>query len=175
MIELVPFNLKVHKEKYRQLNIELITWIANQLRENYKIDSVFIVGQTVPEYVDSHLEDLAGLQPPEGIIYLLIVEGEIAGMGAIRKLSDEIGEIKRMYVHPAYRGKGYGKQMLNKLLEAGRELGCSSFLLETSKFMKVAQHIYRSAGFVEREEYPEIETPIILRQYQLFMEKKAID
>ena len=92
-------------------------------------------------------------------------------MGAIRKLSNDIGEIKRMYIRPLYRGRGYGKQMLNKLLEVGREFGCSSFLLETSKFMTLAQYIYRSAGFIEREEYPESETPIILRQYQLFMEK----
>jgi len=112
------------------------------------------------------------LKPPDGIIYLLVVEGDIAGMGALKKLSDEIGEIKRMYIRPPYRGKGYGKQMLNRLLEAGREFGCSSFRLETSKFMTTAQHIYKSAGFIEREEYPECETPPILRPYQLFMEKK---
>jgi len=62
--------------------------------------------------------------------------------------------------------------MLNKLLTVGREFGCSSFVLETSKFMTVAQHIYKGAGFVEREAYPESETPTILRQHQLFMEKK---
>jgi ribosomal protein S18 acetylase RimI-like enzyme len=77
-----------------------------------------------------------------------------------------------MYIHPRYRGRGYGKQLLEKLLDVGKELRCSSFLLETSKFMTVAQHIYTSAGFIERDEYPESETPPILRQYQLFMEKK---
>jgi ribosomal protein S18 acetylase RimI-like enzyme len=99
-------------------------------------------------------------------------DGEIAGMGGIRKLSDETGEIKRMYIRPLYRGRGYGKQLLNKLLEKGREFGCSSFVLETSKFMTVAQYIYRSAGFVEREEYPGSETPAIFRSYQIYMEKK---
>ena len=54
------------------------------------------------------------------------------------------------------------------------EYGCSSFLLETSKFMTVAQLIYKSAGFIEREEYPESETPTIFRPYQLFMEKKEV-
>jgi len=92
-------------------------------------------------------------------------------MGAIKKLKDHIGEIKRMYIQPSYRGRGYGKQLLNKLLEKGREFGFSTFRLETSKFMKAAQHIYYSAGFVESEEYPEVETPLILRQYQIFMEK----
>jgi len=172
MEEFVPIDLNVHKEIFVQLNIEFLTWIVDQLRENYQIDAVSIVGQTVPEYVDEHLEDLTSLKTPDGIIYLLVVEGDIAGMGALRKLSDEIGEIKRMYIRPLYRGRGYGKQMLNRLLEAGRGFGCSSFRLETAKFMTVAQHIYRSAGFIEREEYPESETPTILRPYQLFMEKK---
>jgi len=173
MEEFVPLDLNVHKEIFVQLNIEFLTWIADQLRENYQIDAISIVGQTVPEYVEAHLEDLSSLKPPDGIIYLLVVEGDIAGMGALRKLSDEIGEIKRMYIRPPYRGRGYGKRMLNRLLEVGREFGCSSFRLETGKFMTVAQHIYKSAGFIEREGYPESETPTILRPYQLFMEKKG--
>jgi len=172
MVEFVLFDLNVHKEMFFKLNVEFITWIADQFRENYQVDSVSSIGQTIPEYVEEHLEDLTSLKPPDGIIYLLVDSGDIAGMGALRKLSDEIGEIKRMYIRPLYRGRGYGKQMLNKLLEVGREFGCSSFLLETSKFMTVAQHIYKSAGFVEREEYPESETPTIFRLYQIFMEKK---
>jgi len=54
----------------------------------------------------------------------------------------------------------------------GREFGFSSFLLETSKFMTIAHHLYKSAGFIEREEYPESETPKTLRSYQIYMEKK---
>ncbi len=172
MVEFVPFDMNVHKEEYRQLNIEHLTWAIDQLRENYQLDVVSESGQTVPEYVDDHLEDLTSLKPPDGIIYLLIVDGDVAGMGALRKLSDKVGEIKRMYIRPPYRGRGYGKQMLNKLLEAGREFGCSTFLLDTAKFMTAAQHIYKSAGFIEREEYPESEIPAIFRQHWLFMEKK---
>ena len=172
MVEFVLFDLNVHKEMFFKLNVEFITWIADQFRENYQVDSVSSIGQTIPEYVEEHLEDLTSLKPPDGVIYLLVDDGDVAGMGAIRKLSDEVGEIKRMYIRPLYRGRGYGKQMLDKLLEVGREFGCSSFLLETSKFMTVAQHIYKSAGFVEREEYPESETPEIFRSYQIFMEKK---
>jgi ribosomal protein S18 acetylase RimI-like enzyme len=172
MAKFVPFDLNVHKDVFVELNVEFITWIADQLRENYQLDSVSKIGKTIPEYVDAHLEDLTSLKPPDGVIYLLVDDGDVAGMGAIRKLSDEVGEIKRMYIRPLYRGRGYGKQMLNKLLEVGRKLGCSSFLLETSKFMTVAQHIYKSAGFIEREEYPESETPEIFRLYQIFMEKK---
>ena len=172
MEEFVPFNRKIHKEKYIQLNIEYLTWVKDQLREKYQLDTVSILKQTIPEYVDTHLADLTRLKPPAGIIYLLMVDGEVAGMGALRKLSREIGEIKRMYIRPLYRGKGYGTQMLKRLLAVGREFGCSSFRLDTAKFMNTAQHIYRSAGFSEREEYPESEVPPIFRSHWLFMEKK---
>ena len=171
MANFVQFDLNVHKEIFTQLNVELITWIANQLRENYNFDPVANVGQEISEYVAAHLEDFTLLKPPNGIVYLLEVEGTIIGMGAIKKLKDDIGEIKRMYIQSSYRGRGYGKQLLNKLLEKGREFGFSTFRLETSKFMKTAQHIYSSYGFVKREEYPEVETPIALRQYQVYMEK----
>jgi GNAT superfamily N-acetyltransferase len=133
MVEFIPFDVAVHKEVFAQLNIEFITWIADQFRVNYQLDAASNIGQTIPEYVNTHLPELTSLKPPDGIIYLLGDEGNIVGMGAIRKLSDETGEIKRMYIRPLYRGRGYGKQMLNKLLEAGRELGCSTFRLETSQ------------------------------------------
>jgi ribosomal protein S18 acetylase RimI-like enzyme len=171
MVDFVPFDMQTHLSDYRQLNLELITWIADQFTANYQLDVVSMIGQTISEYVDDHLEDLTSLQPPSGITYLLVVEGNIAGMGAIRKLHKEIGEIKRMYIRPQYRGRGYGTQMLDILPAKGREFGCTIFVLETSKFMTTAQHIYRSAGFRERAEYPESETPPILRSYQLYMVK----
>ena len=35
---------------------------------------------------------------------MLVVEGDIVGMGAVRKLDEKTGEIKRMYIRPTYRG-----------------------------------------------------------------------
>lgn len=172
MLEFIPFNAKLHKEIFIELNVEFITWTVKNFLESYQLNSASNLGQTIPEYVEAHFEEFADLKPPKGVIYLLREEGEIVGMGGLRKVSEETGEIKRMYIRPAHRGKGYGKQMLSKLLEVGREFGCSSFVLETSKFMTAAQHIYSSAGFVEREEYPGSETPMIFRSYQIYMEKK---
>ena len=171
MEEFVPFDPNIHKNEFIRMNIEYMEWIFSQLDENYQLDSLSKLGMTVPEIVNATIEPFLKLKPPEGIIYLLIVEGDVAGMGALEKLSDEVGEIKRMYSRPQYRGRGYGKIMLNRLLEVGRQFGCSSFRLDTPKWAHAAQHIYRSAGFKEREEYPESEIPPNLRSYWLFMEK----
>jgi len=77
LAEFVPFDLNAHKEEFRELNIKLIMWITDQLRKNYQIDAVSVVGQTIPEYVDDHLDELTSLKPPDGIIYLLLVEGDV--------------------------------------------------------------------------------------------------
>ena len=173
MERLVPLDLSMHLEDFVQLNVEYLSWMYGQLEDNYQIDAAFIIGLTPSEYVHSHLEELTSLNPPEGIIYLLVVGGEIAGMGAVRKLGDEVGEIKRMYTRRTFRGRGYGRRMLNRLLEAGREFGCSSFLLDSPRWSHAAHHIYRSTGFEERGEYPESEVPPVFRSYWLFMEKKG--
>ena len=54
MVEFVPFDLNVHKKEYIKLNIELLTWIAAQLKENYQLNVISIIGQTIPEYVNDH-------------------------------------------------------------------------------------------------------------------------
>ena len=73
-----------------------------------------------------------------------------------------------MYVRPEFRGKGYGKELLQKLLMKGKEFGFSTIYLETGIFMKAAQHIHLSAGFVKRAEYPETEVPSTVRYLWLF-------
>jgi ribosomal protein S18 acetylase RimI-like enzyme len=77
-----------------------------------------------------------------------------------------------MYIQPEYRGRGYGKMLLAQLTTAAKEHGCRVVLLETGQFMEAAQHMYRAAGFVGRERYPEVETPPQLQPYWLCMEKK---
>ena len=80
--------------------------------------------------------------------------------------------IKRMYITSAHRGKGYGKALFKHLIEKGKEFGCLTIQLETAKFMKAAQYIYREAGFYYRNEYPDTEVPKDQRPFWLFMEKK---
>ena len=172
MEEFVPFDSSVHMEAFIQMNVEYLTWVYNKLDENYNVDVVSILGQTVQEFVNDHLEPYISLRPPEGILYILEVDGEVAGMGAIQKLDNETGEFKRMYNRPRHRGKGYGRMMFNRLREVGRELGCSSFRLDTPMWAQAAQHIYRSAGFTEIEAYPESEIPPKLRPYWIWMEKE---
>jgi GNAT superfamily N-acetyltransferase len=171
LVEIIPFDPDVHIGDFRQMNIDSMAWHCDEL-ENYGVDGEAVLGMTVEEYVDDTIGKYLDLRPPEGVVYVVEADGEAVGMLALTKLSDDTGELHRMWVNPGSRGKGQGKPLLHKVLEAGRELGCSTFKLSTPRFAHAAQHIYRSAGFMEVEEYPESEVQPSIRQHWIYMEKR---
>jgi GNAT superfamily N-acetyltransferase len=114
------------------------------------------------EYATSIVEKLCS--DPHGIYYLTELKGAIIGMGVLHQIREKTGEIKRMYIRPAYRGKGYGKTLLQQLLQKAKEFGYHSVYLDTGPFMTAAHRVYRSLGFVDRNEYPESEAQILPTQ-----------
>jgi ribosomal protein S18 acetylase RimI-like enzyme len=96
-------------------------------------------------------------------------------MGALHQTSKNTAEIKRMYIQPAYRRKGYGKTLLQQLLQKAKQLGVHTMHLETAQFMTAAQNLYHSHGFTERNEHPETEIPPQLKHIWIYMEKTLSD
>jgi len=175
MAEFVPFDPDAHLDEFRQMYIEWYHSQMNPLKERYDVDLLSKSGRTIEEIVDSRLDRYSGLKPPKGVFLILEVEGAVAGMVILRKLSDSRGLINLMYNRPEYRGKGYAKQLFNRLIEEGRKIGVTCFQLRTPVFSSAAHHIYRSAGFKEAEEYPESlmpSLPQLLQPYSIYMEKK---
>jgi N-acetylglutamate synthase-like GNAT family acetyltransferase len=174
MVKFIPADIDIHRSILVEFNVEYLDWIVNEIQKRYDIDITSTVEQTVTvqEYVESKIESLVSYEPQEGIFYLLQEREEIIGMGGIRKIKKDVGEIKRMYIRPEFRGRGFGKALLTQLLAKGKEFGFAAVYLDTGLFLKAAQHLYRSAGFIEREQYPETEVPQPIRHLWLYMEKK---
>ena len=170
-IQFVPVNLRSHRSQIIDLNIKYLTWVVKAIDEYYKMDLSAEMGISVREYVTNNIESLCSALPPQGIFYLIELEGTAIGMGGLRRARENISEIKRMYIRPMYRGKGYGKALVNKLIQKARDFGYHVIFLDTGPFMTSAQYLYRSFGFVEREEYPETEVPLQIRSKWIFMEK----
>ena len=157
MAKLVQYDPEVHKIEYVQMSKDYMIWVLDQLDETYGINSRSRIEIPWDKWLDGIVDPFEKLDPPHGVLYMVMVDGEIAGMGAMKKLTDTVGEIKRMYNKPEYRGRGIGRKMLNQLLEDGKRFGCQSFKLDTPKFSVAAQHLYKSVGFEETEKYPESE------------------
>ena len=174
-IQLLPVDLRLHRTKLTALLEEYAEWLAKEAKEHYQID-YFAVGETsISEYVAHTINKLLSDPSSPHIYYLVELEGAAIGMGALRQTSENVAEIKRMYIQPAYRRKGYGKALLQQLLKKATELGCHIVQLESPRFTTTAQNLYHSFGFVERNEYPQTEIPPQLRPVWLFMEKTLKD
>lgn len=85
--------------------------------------------------------------PPTGTFRVLFDGAAPIGCGGIRAHAHGAGEVKRMYVAPAARGRGLGRTLLEGLEDAGRELGLEQLVLETGDAQPEAVSLYRAAGW----------------------------
>ncbi|MCW3841833.1 GNAT family N-acetyltransferase [Micromonospora yasonensis] len=96
---------------------------------------------------DGGLEDQATVTHDD-IRYLVAVEGGRAvACGGIQALDADTGELKRMYVRPAYRGRGIARHLLAALEELAFRQGYSTVCLETGTYLPAAIGLYRSCGY----------------------------
>lgn len=120
-----------------------------------------------PECFPSFEAELAALPgrfaPPEGCILLAEIGAEIAGVVALRQFQPRTGEVKRLFVLPAFHGRGLGRRLMNALLDRARAAGYQRLLLDTIPGrMDAAIALYRSLGFHETERYYDDPIPGIL-------------
>ncbi|CAN5441285.1 GNAT family N-acetyltransferase [soil metagenome] len=90
---------------------------------------------------------------PFGGIILVKDDNEYIGCVGIRKITLEIGELKRMYVKPLYQKKGIGKVLLQKALMLAKDCNYQKLQLDTLNYMIPAINLYKQNGFYEIPAY----------------------
>lgn len=103
---------------------------------------------------DQELRELPGeYSPPEGVLLLAFQGQDLAGCVALRKISDDVCEMKRLFARPQFRGQGIGRALATRIIEEGRKRGYRRMRLDTLPSMKQAIPLYYSFGFKPIEPY----------------------
>lgn len=139
----------------------MLEYIQAASGEHYKAAALLFIEYA--EWLNINLsfqqfeEELLQLQcmysMPHGGIILCRDKKVFIGCVGIRKITDEIAELKRMFVLPAYQGKGIGHEMLNQALLLAKKCGYQTVRLDTLNTMLPAMNLYKKNGFKEINAY----------------------
>ncbi|HZX70246.1 MAG TPA: GNAT family N-acetyltransferase [Rhodanobacter sp.] len=91
--------------------------------------------------------------PPQGALLVAHVDRDVAGCVGLRPIDRRIGEMKRLYVRPAYRSLGLGQRLVEATIHAAGQAGYRELRLDTLPSMAAAQALYRRLGFVDIPPY----------------------
>jgi putative acetyltransferase len=99
----------------------------------------------------AHALDVAGLQSPDITFWAMWQDETLLGVGALKRLSADRGEVKSMHTAESVRRKGAGSALLRHIIAAARVRRMSRLSLETGSwdYFRPARAFYARHGFVE--------------------------
>lgn len=128
-----------HYEAAKSLFVEYADWLA--------VDLCF---QHFGEELNS-LDKIYAM--PEGGIVLCVHDGIYIGCVGIRKIDEQAGEMKRLYVKPGFRNIGIASTLINEAEELAKQCGYRYIRLDTLDTMKPAVSLYKKKGYLEIPPY----------------------
>lgn len=119
-----------------------------------------------PDGIDRDLRDIEGHYINRGGVFEIIenARGELLGTVGLYPIDKETIELRKMYFAKNFRGRGYGKKILKKMIARARELGFKRIYLETASVLQEAIGLYEKFGFEPVEDQ---HTPRCDRAYHL--------
>ena len=131
MLQIIPY-ADNHAAAFKAINIE---WLEKyNLLESHDIEMLD----------DPHRTIIAG----GGVIYLAENNGIIIGNEALIHEHNDIYELAKMTVVPAWRGKGISKMLLEKCLDTARVLQAKKIILFSNDQLQTAIALYQQYGFI---------------------------
>lgn len=97
--------------------------------------------------------DPAEMIPPKGWFVIARLAGETVGCGALKLLEPSVGEIKRVWVADAARGRGVARSLMARLEATARDNGISRVRLDTNRALTEAHAMYLGMGYSEIRRY----------------------
>jgi putative acetyltransferase len=112
-----------------------------------------------------HVLPLDGLRDPSVTFWSARDECELVGVGALKELAPDHGEIKSMRTAPSALGRGVGRAILHQILAEARSRGYRRLSLETGSTgpFAAALRLYESEGFVPCGPFGDYENTLFTR------------
>jgi GNAT superfamily N-acetyltransferase len=167
----VQVNYVEHNREIFAVTMEYFEWMNAEIIRFYNLSIPDMLGQPLETYVQATIGTVCSGVPPEGVFYLMQDEGLTVGSGGLRRLPDGSAEIVRIFTRPLFRGRGFGRHLLTKLLGDASNFGYTVVKLDTGGFMRSAHRIYESFGFKDCPPYEAAEAPPQLLPYWRYMSK----
>jgi ribosomal protein S18 acetylase RimI-like enzyme len=105
------------------------------------------------EFIFTERELAALINDPSSSLFLLFAEDKIAGMLTLGTYLSPTGRkawIEDVVVDSAYRGKGYGKMLVEHAIEYARTLSPCTLMLTSNPARIAANELYRASGFEQK-------------------------
>ena len=157
MIEIVPAYDRL--DDVRTLFSEYIDMLVS-------IDPEFSIYLKIQHYSEEKDDPSMKYAMPDGRLYIALADGEAVGCIALRKLDEERGELKRLYVRPAYRNLGIAAALVERIISDARKIGYSWLYLDSVPELGAAVRLYSKLGFEMTAPYNDspVERTIFMRK-----------
>jgi putative acetyltransferase len=148
-------DVATHSARRGAIGAGMIRITAGDLDEDHRVRDLLSVhvGTARAETArgSAHALDVAGLRSPDIEFWAIWDDDELLGIGALKRLSPDHGEVKSMHTASPARRRGVGGAMLRHIVAAARARGLSRLSLETGswEYFRPARAFYRSHGFEE--------------------------
>jgi putative acetyltransferase len=125
---------------------------------------IFVPDKTVQDFYDvleeeHELHDVDNFQREyvenRGLFLVVMDDEKLVGTGAVKKLEENIAELKRLWLLEEYHGQRIGYQVVSQLLNFARTYGYKKIRLQTSQKQERAVRFYTRIGFYEIPSYRE--------------------
>jgi N-acetylglutamate synthase-like GNAT family acetyltransferase len=102
-----------------------------------------------PGGTDTDLNDIETEYIKRGGLFEILEDkdGNLLGTVGLFPLDDETIELRKMYFDKSLRGRGFGKKILERMIEKSKESGFKKIYLETASILKEAVGLYEKYGF----------------------------